>query len=58
MVCPACGDVAAGAAVERFGAYECFACACGLHFWNPRTMPDARWYERLYGGRNLKAFTA
>jgi hypothetical protein len=35
------------AAVERFGRYECIACACGLHFWSPREMPDARWYERV-----------
>jgi SAM-dependent methyltransferase len=53
-VCPACGQVASGAVMERFGRYECFACGCGLHFWNPREMPDARWYERVYAGRNVK----
>ena len=53
-VCPACGHQAFDAVLERFGRYECFACACGLHFWNPREMPDARWYERVYGGRNMK----
>jgi 2-polyprenyl-3-methyl-5-hydroxy-6-metoxy-1,4-benzoquinol methylase len=53
-VCPACGHVASGAVTERFGRYECFACDCGLHFWNPREMPNARWYERVYGGRNVK----
>ena len=54
-VCPACDHVASGAVMERFGRYECFACgSCGLHFWNPRQMPDARWYERVYGGRNVK----
>jgi SAM-dependent methyltransferase len=54
VVCPACGDAATSTVVERFGAYECFACGCGLHFWTPRKMPDARWYERVYGGRNLR----
>jgi SAM-dependent methyltransferase len=53
-VCPACGQAASGDAIERFGRYECFACICGLHFWNPREMPDARWYERVYSGRNVK----
>ena len=53
-VCPACRDVASGVVMERFGRYECFACGCGLHFWNPREMPDARWYERVYGGRDVK----
>ena len=36
-----------------FGRYECFACGCRLHFWNPREMPDTRWYERVHGGRNV-----
>ena len=54
LVCPACSHIASDAVVERFGRYECFACSCGLHFWNPREMPDARWYERVYGGRNVK----
>jgi SAM-dependent methyltransferase len=41
--------------IERFGRYECFACcSCDLHFWNPREMPDALWYERVYGGRDVK----
>ena len=54
LTCPACGQVASSAVVERFGRYECFACGCGLHFWNPREMPDARWYECVYGTRNAK----
>ena len=54
-VCPACGHVASGIVMERFGRYECFVCgSCDLHFWSPREMPDARWYERVYGGRNVK----
>jgi SAM-dependent methyltransferase len=27
---------------------------CGLEFWEPREMPDARWYEQMYGGRDKK----
>jgi SAM-dependent methyltransferase len=55
IICPACGQAASGAVVDRFGRYECFACRfCDLHFWNPREMPDARWYERVYSGRNVK----
>lgn len=52
-VCPACGEAAREAAIERYGRYELFGCAaCGLQFWEPREMPDARWYERMYGGRD------
>jgi SAM-dependent methyltransferase len=56
FVCPACEQtVTAEALIERYGKYELFACgACGLHFWEPREMPDARWYERMYGGRDAK----
>jgi SAM-dependent methyltransferase len=53
--CPACGESVHAAAIERYGKHELFACAgCGLQFWNPREMPDARWYERMYGGRDQK----
>jgi SAM-dependent methyltransferase len=53
--CPACGESVNAAAIERYGKHELFACAgCGLQFWNPREMPDARWYERMYGGRDQK----
>jgi SAM-dependent methyltransferase len=53
LACPACGKVSSNASVERYGRYECFACgACDLHFWNPREMPDASWYERVYIGRD------
>ena len=32
-----------------------FGCGvCGLQFWEPREMPDARWYEQMYGGRDGK----
>ena len=52
-VCPACNEIAREAAIERFGRCELFECAvCGLQFWEPREMPDARWYEQMYGGRD------
>jgi 2-polyprenyl-3-methyl-5-hydroxy-6-metoxy-1,4-benzoquinol methylase len=51
--CPACGNRTREPAVERYGKYERFRCAeCGLEFWEPRVMPDARWYEQMYGGRD------
>jgi SAM-dependent methyltransferase len=54
-VCPACAQSAPDAAIERYGNYELFRCdACGLQFWEPRVMPDARWYEQMYGGRDEK----
>src|SRR6267378_827702 len=52
-ICPACAEASGEAAIERYGRYELFGCgACGLQFWEPREMPDARWYERMYGGRD------
>src|SRR2546421_3464656 len=54
-VCPACGEITREPAVEEFGRYHLFGCvACGLQFWEPREMPDARWYEHMYGGRDDK----
>jgi SAM-dependent methyltransferase len=54
-VCPACARSETGAAIERFGKYELFRCtACDLHYWEPRVLPDARWYEQMYGGRDEK----
>jgi SAM-dependent methyltransferase len=54
-VCPGCGEAAQAAVLEQYGKYELFGCeACGLHFWEPREMPDARWYEQMYGGRDEK----
>src|SRR5882672_5003573 len=53
VYCPACDEAARNAALEKYGKYERFACpACGLEFWEPREMPDARWYEQMYGGRD------
>src|SRR5260370_18054407 len=52
-VCPACGETSRDAALEQYGKYKLFECgACGLQFWEPREMPDARWYEQMYGGRD------
>src|SRR6267378_2979432 len=49
-VCPACGKPTRDAAVEQYGKYKLFGCgACGLQFWEPREMPDAQWYEQMYG---------
>ena len=51
--CPACGTGACEAVIERYGRFELHGCdACGLQFWEPREMPDARWYEQMYGGRD------
>jgi SAM-dependent methyltransferase len=56
LVCPGCNQEKCVTTVERYGRHELFACAaCGLQFWNPRVMPDARWYEAMYGGRDEKA---
>jgi len=39
--------------MEEYGRYKLFGCgACGVQFWEPREMPDARWYEQMYGGRD------
>jgi len=53
--CPACGKTTRDAAVEQYGEYKLFGCGtCGLQFWEPREMPDAQWYEQMYGGRDEK----
>jgi 2-polyprenyl-3-methyl-5-hydroxy-6-metoxy-1,4-benzoquinol methylase len=52
-VCPACGEAASDAAIERCGRFALHGCdACELQFWEPREMPDSRWYEQMYGGRD------
>src|SRR3989442_1390078 len=52
-LCPACDGPVHSAALEKYGKYERLTCAaCGLEFWEPREMPDARWYEHIYGGRD------
>lgn len=53
--CPACACLVGEAPVDRYGKYQLFHCSgCGLKFWEPRAMPDARWYEQMYGGRDEK----
>src|SRR5437879_13700737 len=54
-VCPVCGEASRKAAIETYGKYKLSGCdGCGLQFWEPREMPDARWYEQMYGGRDEK----
>src|SRR6266481_547416 len=54
-VCPACGNATREAAAEQYGKYKLHGCrTCELQFWEPREMPDAQWYERMYGGRDEK----
>jgi len=51
--CPLCFHVAFAKILETFHAYTLHECAgCGLQFWDPRKMPDARWYSAMYGERN------
>jgi SAM-dependent methyltransferase len=53
--CPACAKIVQDAIIERYGNYELFLCtSCDLQFWEPRLMPDAHWYEQMYGGRDEK----
>jgi len=52
-VCPACGNQVPPNVFEEFHHYRLLACrSCGLWFWDPREMPDARWYQQMYGGRD------
>ena len=54
-ICPGCQHTARTEIVEQYGKYDLFACAhCELQFWEPREMPDAGWYEQMYGGRDEK----
>jgi SAM-dependent methyltransferase len=51
--CPACESNALAEPCERYGKYRLFECpACRLQYWSPRQMPDASWYEQMYGGRD------
>ena len=55
QVCPACQHTVPARIMEQYGKYELFECGhCELQFWEPREMPDAQWYERMYGGRDGK----
>src|SRR5262249_39812582 len=54
-LCPACVHLAPSKPIEEFGHYRLFHCPqCELQFWDPRIMPNARWYEQMYGGRDNK----
>ena len=53
VACPACGASATGEVVERYSKYALHECGgCGLQFWEPRRMPDGRWYEQVYANRD------
>jgi SAM-dependent methyltransferase len=53
--CPACGRQAGAKRLEHYGRYCLYACvSCEVHFWDPRELPDAHWYEQMYGGRDKK----
>lgn len=55
VICPACEQRSSETAIERFGKFELHSCGvCGLQFWEPRDMPDAPWYEQMYGGRDQR----
>jgi len=55
LACPACGRSSQAGPSEHCGNCELFECsACGLQYWSPRTMPDASWYEQMYGGRDQR----
>ena len=53
--CPVCMHAASPEIVESFHSYSLRECeGCRLQFWEPRQMPDARWYSAMYGERNSR----
>src|ERR1043166_8028749 len=55
VLCPICMNFASQRVLETFYGYVLHECSgCRLQFWNPRKMPDARWYSAMYGGRNSR----
>src|SRR5947207_427315 len=53
--CPVCMHSAFVNIVENFYSFGLRECAgCRLQFWEPRQMPDARWYSAMYGERNSR----
>lgn len=53
--CPLCFHVALDNILETFHCCTLHQCAgCGLQFWDPRKMPDARWYSAMYPQRNQR----
>jgi len=52
-ICPACGTEGQQKTLERYGRFQLHGCdGCGLQFWDPLEMPNAAWYEQMYGGRD------
>jgi len=55
ILCPLCMSSSSFESLEDFYAYGLHECtACRLQFWEPRTLPDARWYSAMYGERNAR----
>jgi SAM-dependent methyltransferase len=55
--CPVCMHAASSDIVENFYSYSLRECeGCRLQFWEPRQMPDARWYSAMCGERNSRLF--
>ena len=53
--CPVCMHAASPEIVENFYSYSLRECPdCRLQFWEPRQMPDARWYSAMYGERDSR----
>lgn len=51
--CPGCGHIATGEPREIFHGASLSACEqCYLHFWHPAVMPNGKWYEAAYQGRD------
>ena len=55
IACPACQVSESHRVLESFYTYNLRECSgCRLQFWEPRKMPDARWYSAMYGERNAR----
>jgi 2-polyprenyl-3-methyl-5-hydroxy-6-metoxy-1,4-benzoquinol methylase len=55
IVCPLCMSSTSRDSLEEFYAFGLHECsACRLQFWEPRKLPDARWYSAMYGERNAR----
>jgi SAM-dependent methyltransferase len=53
--CPACGLNVVAGCLESFYSYKLFGCSsCGLRFWDPRAMPDAKKTTRMFAARNAR----
>lgn len=55
IVCPVCMNSSPFESLENFYTYGLHECsACNLQFWEPRKLPDPRWYSAMYGERNAR----